>query len=42
MSGLKDVYKNGNIQKEDAFGFNARNEDAYFGGIDNSPSWNSS
>ena len=37
---LKDVLKRVGNQDEDEFGFSNRNEDPYFGGFDDSPSWN--
>ena len=37
---LKDVLKRVGNQDEDQFGFSNRNEDPYFGGFDDSPSWN--
>ena len=37
---LKDVLKRVGNQDEDEFGFSNRNEDPYFGGFDNGPSWN--
>lgn len=37
---LKNAISKGSMQQDDVFGFNVRNEDAYFGGFDDGPSWN--